>query len=136
MLLNFLDQYYKESDKFLEKIIKGKETWDSHMSPESKRQLMKWHTTSSLVRDKANHTISTNKVIPTVSWGRHGVLLIEFMQKETTVISAAYCSTLTKLRRTIQNKRHGLLTAAVLLLHDNATPHSAIRTQNLIRSFG
>ncbi|GFX59316.1 histone-lysine N-methyltransferase SETMAR [Trichonephila clavipes] len=39
-------------------------------------------------------------------------------------------------RRAIQNKRHGLLTSGVLLLHDNARPHSAINTQNLIRSFG
>ena len=64
------------------------------------------------------------------------VLLVEFMQQGTTINAAAYCATLTKLRRAIQNKRRGLLTSGVLLLHDNARPHSAIQTQNLIRSFG
>ncbi|GFW45136.1 histone-lysine N-methyltransferase SETMAR [Trichonephila clavipes] len=57
------------------------------------------------------------------------------MQQGTTINAAAYCTTLTKLRRAIQNKRRGLLTSGVLLLHDNARPHSAINTQNLIRSF-
>ena len=58
------------------------------------------------------------------------------MQQGTTINAAAYCSTLTKLRRAIKNKRRGLLTSGVLLLHDNARPHSALQTQNLIRSFG
>ncbi|GFU37368.1 histone-lysine N-methyltransferase SETMAR [Trichonephila clavipes] len=58
------------------------------------------------------------------------------MQQGTTINAAAYCATLTKLRRAIQNKRRGLLTSVVLLLHDNARPHSAINTKNLIRSFG
>ncbi|GFX12531.1 histone-lysine N-methyltransferase SETMAR [Trichonephila clavipes] len=74
--------------------------------------------------------------MPTVFWDRHGVLLVEFMQQGTTINAAAYCATLTKLRRAIQNKRCGLLTSGVLLLQDNARPHSAINTQNLIRSFG
>ncbi|GFY08860.1 histone-lysine N-methyltransferase SETMAR [Trichonephila clavipes] len=44
-----------------------------------------------------------------------------------------------KAKRTIstrKNKRRGLLTSGVLLLHDNTRPHSAINTQNMIRSFG
>ncbi|GFT74685.1 uncharacterized protein TNCV_562401 [Trichonephila clavipes] len=58
------------------------------------------------------------------------------MQQGTTINAAAYCATLTKLRHAIQNKRRGLLTSGILLLLDNARPHSAINTQNLIRSFG
>ncbi|GFX42538.1 mariner Mos1 transposase [Trichonephila clavipes] len=71
-----------------------------------------------------------------VFWDRHEVLLVEFMQQGTTINAATYCATLTKLRRAIQNKQCGLLTSRVLLLHDNARLHSAINTQNLIRSFG
>ncbi|GFW36389.1 histone-lysine N-methyltransferase SETMAR [Trichonephila clavipes] len=97
---------------------------------------MAWRHTNSPVRVKAKRTISTRKVMATVFWDRHGVLLVEFMQQGTTINAAAYCATLTKLRRAIQNKRRGLLTSGVLLLHDNARPHSAINTKNLIRSFG
>ncbi|GFX99361.1 mariner Mos1 transposase [Trichonephila clavipes] len=97
---------------------------------------MEWRHTNSPVRVKAKWTISTRKVKATVFWDRHGVLLVEFMQQGTTINEATYCATLTKLRRAIQNKRRGLLTFGVLLLHDNARLHSAINTQNLIRSFG
>ena len=69
-------------------------------------------------------------------FGDWDVLLVEFTQLGTTINAAAYCATLTKLRRSIHNKRLGLMTAGVLLLHDNARPHPAIRTQNLIRFFG
>ncbi|GFW83103.1 histone-lysine N-methyltransferase SETMAR [Trichonephila clavipes] len=133
---DFLDRYHKEGDQFLERIVTGDETWVSHINPESKRQSMEWRHTNSPVRVKAKRTISTRKVMATVFWVRHGVLLVEFMQQGTTINAAAYFATLTKLRRAIQNKRRGLLTYGVLLLHDNPRPHSAINTQNLIRSFG
>ncbi|GFT37733.1 histone-lysine N-methyltransferase SETMAR [Trichonephila clavipes] len=134
--LDFLDRYHKEGDQFLERIVTGDETWVSHITPESKRQSMEWRHTNSPVRVKAKRTISTRKVMATVFWDRHGVLLVEFMQQGTTINAAAYYTTPTKLRRAIQNKRRGLLTSGVLLLHGNAIPHSAINTQNLIRSFG
>ncbi|GFX92222.1 histone-lysine N-methyltransferase SETMAR [Trichonephila clavipes] len=134
--LDFLDRYHKEGDQFLERIVTGDETWVSHITPESKRQSMEWCHRNSPVRVKTKRTISTRKVMATVFWDRHGVLLVEFMQQGTTINAAAYCATLTKLRRAIQNKRRGLLTSGVLLLQDNARPHSAINTQNLIRSFG
>jgi len=41
---------------------------------------------------------------------------------------------LKQLRRAIQNKRRWLLSATILLLHDNARPHSAAQTQDLIIS--
>ncbi|KAJ4429305.1 hypothetical protein ANN_26309 [Periplaneta americana] len=44
--------------------------------------------------------------------------------------------TLRKLRRAIQNKRRGMLTAGVVLLHDNARPHTARRTTAVLTEFG
>jgi hypothetical protein len=65
-----------------------------------------------------------------VFWDRQGVLLVEFLPKSTTI------NALTKLRRAIQNKRRGMFTHGVVLLHDNARPHTAAQTQALIMSFG
>ncbi|KAL4143874.1 hypothetical protein QTP88_006129 [Uroleucon formosanum] len=53
-----------------------------------------------------------------------------------TINAAKYCETLKKLRRAIQNKRRGLFTSGVCLLHDNARPHTANVTKQLLDSFG
>jgi hypothetical protein len=45
-------------------------------------------------------------------------------------------ATLKKLRLAIQNKRHGMLSRDVVMLHDNARPHTATATQDLIAAFG
>jgi hypothetical protein len=39
-----------------------------------------------------------------------------------------------KLRRIIQNKRHGMLTSSVVILNDNACPHTAAHTQALFEN--
>jgi hypothetical protein len=41
-----------------------------------------------------------------------------------------------KLRRVIQNKRRGMLSRGVVTLPDNARPHTAVATQDLIATFG
>jgi transposase len=73
----------------------------------------------------------------TVFWGRKGVLKVEFMQQRTTLTSQVYCENLKQLRKVIQNKRRGMLTCSVLvvLLHDNARPHTAARTPALLELF-
>jgi hypothetical protein len=65
-------------------------------------------------------------MMATVLWDRKGVLLIEFMEPGTTITSGTYCETLKKLCRAIENKRRGMLTSGVVLLHDNARPHTAL----------
>jgi hypothetical protein len=75
------------------------------------------------------------KMLATVFWDRKGNLLMEFMAPGTTIMSEVYCDTLSKLQRSIQNKRRGMLTKGVVLLHDNARPHTVARTAALIKSF-
>ena len=46
-----------------------------------------------------------------------------------------YCETLQKLRRAIQNKRHGMVSDGVILLHDNARPLTARRSTHFLQQF-
>jgi len=51
-------------------------------------------------------------------------------------IAGVCCDTLQKLRCLIQNKRRGILSWGVAIIHDNTRPHTAAATQNLITKFG
>ena len=70
-----------------------------------------------------------------VFWDRKGILLAEFMASGTTITSEVYCETLNELWRSIQNERRRILTKCVFLLHHNARPHTAARTNVLFRLF-
>ncbi|GFU89680.1 histone-lysine N-methyltransferase SETMAR [Trichonephila clavipes] len=134
--LSFLERCSNEGDDFLSHIVTGDETWVAYVTPESKQQSMEWRHSSSPRKVKFKQTISAQKIMCTVFWDRKGVLLVDFLTRGDMINAAAYCSTLQKLRRTIQNKRRGMLSACVVLLHDNTRPHTANRTQDLITSFG
>ena len=67
-----------------------------------------------------------------VFWDLQGVLLVDFMPRNTTINADAYCSTLRHLRKVIQNRRRGKLSRGIVLIHDNACPHSARQTQALL----
>lgn len=54
-----------------------------------------------------------------------GPLLIEYAEPGQNINANRYCATLQRLRTAIKNKRRGLLTRGVILLHDNARPHTA-----------
>jgi histone-lysine N-methyltransferase SETMAR len=57
------------------------------------------------------------------------------MEKGTTINAASYCATLERLKTAIKRKRPGLLTKGVSILHDNARPHVATATQELLQRF-
>jgi acyl-CoA thioesterase len=51
------------------------------------------HTHSPNKPKKFKHTLSARKLMATVFWDRKGVLMVEFMQEGTTVMSEVYCET-------------------------------------------
>ena len=132
--LTFVTRYSEQGDGFLSQIVTGDQTWVSHLTPESKQQSMEWRHTSSPKKRKFKQTVSTSKIMCTVFWDRQAVLLVEFLPQGATLNSATSCETMKKLRLpAIQSKR---LTRRLVLLRDNAWPHTAARTQALITSFG
>ncbi|KAJ4443928.1 hypothetical protein ANN_05717 [Periplaneta americana] len=110
--------------------------------PQTSRSLLHEIVTKHLLfkkvgaRTKFKQTLSVRKVMWTVFWDRKGILLIDFLPRGETVNADRYCETLRKLLSAIQNKRRGMLTAGVVLLHDNARPHTARRTAAVLTEFG
>jgi hypothetical protein len=96
---------------------------------ETKEQSKQWMNTHSPNKlKKFKQTLSARKLMATVFCDRKGVLMVEVMQQGTTETSEVYCEILNKLHRTIQNKRHGMLTSGVVLIHDNVCLHTAACT--------
>ncbi|XP_011049295.1 PREDICTED: histone-lysine N-methyltransferase SETMAR-like [Acromyrmex echinatior] len=115
--------------------VTGDETWVAHYTPENKRQSMQWKHTYSPTAKKFKVVKSVKKIMVSLFWDQKGILLIDFLPQGATINAERYCETLKKLRRAIQNKRRGMLTAGVSLLHDNARPHVAASTTALLNQF-
>ena len=79
---------------------------------------------------------SNLKVMVTVFWDNVDVILVDFMSKEATISSDVYIDTLKKLKARIQRARPALEMSKVLLQHDNARPHTSLKTLEVISSFG
>ena len=65
-----------------------------------------------------------------------GVILVDFMSKGATINSEVYIDTLKKLKARIRRVRPALKMSKVLLQHDNARPHTSLKTREVISSFG
>jgi hypothetical protein len=101
----------------------GDETWVSIVNVETKVKSKQWmHTHSPNKSKKFKQTLSVGKLMATASSDRKGVLMVEFMQQETTIMSQMYYRTL---------KRRGMLISGVVLLHDNERPQTAAGTPAL-----
>ncbi len=67
-------------------------------------------------------------------WDRKGMLLVDLLSCGDTINPETYCETLKNCA--IKNKRCSMLSKGIVLLDDNAHPHKANQTQDLIASFG
>ena len=107
-----------------------------HFEPESKRVSMEWRHSTSPRSKKFKSQQSAGKVIVTVFWDSGGVILVDFMSKGATINSDVYIDTLKKLKARIRRVRPALEMSKVLLQHDNAKPHTILKTREVISSFG
>lgn len=128
--LMFLVLYSNERYSFLSHIITGDETRVCYASAEIKWQSVEWHHPHS-----PTTPIKFRQVWPPEPFSGidEVVLLIDFVSRGDTINANSYCETLKKLRRAIQNRRRGLLPKGIIL-HDNARPHTAVITQQLLRN--
>jgi hypothetical protein len=69
-------------------------------------------------------------------FGTENLLLVAVLPQDSTISAGVCCDTLKKLHHVIQNKRFGMLSWGVVMLHDNARLHTAAATQDLIVTFG
>jgi [histone H3]-lysine36 N-dimethyltransferase SETMAR len=130
-----LTRLHADGDEFLGRIVTGDETWLHHFDPETKRQSLEWHHTTSPRTKKFKVVASAGKVMATVFWDMHGVILVDIMPTGATINSESYVRTLQKLQKRLRRIRPTMAMQDVLLQHDNARPHSSLRTMEAITKF-
>jgi len=128
-----LQRYRHEGDDFLHRIVTGDESWFHHFEPETKQQSMEWRHLHSPSKKKANTVPSAAKVMGTVFWDAEGLILAEFLEPGQTITAVRYVQTLHKLRRALRDERPG---RNIIILHDNARPHTARLTSEAIAKMG
>ena len=72
----------------------------------------------------------------TVIWDIDGVILVDMMASGETINSDAYSKTLQKLKQRYRRVRPNRNPGGMLIQHDNARPHTSLRTQEAITKFG
>jgi hypothetical protein len=92
--LMLLQRYEENGKAFLSRIVIGNETWVFHYTPKSKAESMTWKRPQSPVNKKFKTVQSPGKVMATVFWDDHGVLLVDFTPPGSTINAAAYQETL------------------------------------------
>lgn len=130
---SILSAYADDWDSFVYRLVTGDETWVSYETPETRTSAAEWRPRGSRPPERPKIPENRKKIMVTVFWDCVGILLIKVMAKGTTINSERYCEVLEELYHAIREKRSGRLVRKVLLLHDNAKPHTAKKTVEKIK---
>ena len=112
------------------KIVTGDEKWVYYDNPSNKKQ---WLSPSQSASASPKPDIHRKKVMLSVWWDMKGIIYYELLEPKQTINDVRYSQQLRRLNEKILEKRsgpgHG--NRKVILLHDNARPHDAMRTRKL-----
>ena len=128
-----LEYFSRERDYDLQRVVTGDESWLRHYDPPTKLESRQWKRASSPTPTQERPRHSPGKILMSVFWDCEGMLLVDFLEDKQTITGDYYSHLMYRLRQAIREKRRGLLTKGVLLLHDNAAPHKARVSQAAIR---
>jgi histone-lysine N-methyltransferase SETMAR len=131
-----LDRIRADTNNFYSRCVTGDETWLYHFDPESKQESMQWKHAQSPTPTKFRTQASAGKVMATIFWDAQGVIHMDYLPHKTTITGQYYADLLLRLRHSIKEKRRGMLSRGVLLLHDNAPVHAAKIAQVALNEAG
>lgn len=120
------------NDRFLHRIVTGDEKWCLYAKMKPKAD---WVPRGSAAKPRIKEDLHPKKVMLCVWWDWEGPLHWELLEDKQTVTSDLYIAQLHRVRQALQQKR-GHRQDQVILLHDNARPHSAKNTKWAIEAFG
>ena len=125
---------YKKKD-FLWKIVTGDEKWVYLSNPHKKKQ---WLSPGQKAIPTPKREPDCDKLMLCVWWDMKGIIHYELLEDGQKVNRFVYSEQLRRLNQKIIENRpwNGNGNRKVLLLHDNAKPHTAILTRDTIFELG
>ncbi|GBP91872.1 Protein bric-a-brac 1 [Eumeta japonica] len=123
-------------DEICDRIVTVDETWVRQYDPESKQESMQWTKKGERPPKKFKVLKSASKLMATIFWDSEGVLLIDYLPKETTMNGQYYANLLAQARKAVVQKRRGKLSRGVLFLQDNASVHTARASRQALKDTG
>ena len=96
--------FQRNSKEFLRRYVTVNETWIHYYTPETKYQSKMWTWPGESARKKEKTVPSAGKVMVTIFWDSHGIILIDYLQKEKTITGEYYASLLDRFDAILKEK--------------------------------
>lgn len=137
-------QLVKDDPTLLQRVVTCDESWVSVFELETKQNSTEWHPRGTRVNRprKAMKQRSEKKAMLTAFFDRQGIIHTEFKDPGVNVTKEAYCATLRRMKESLRRKWPNLWARdnqgkkSFLLHQDNASPHTADLTMELLTSSG
>jgi hypothetical protein len=96
-----LKHYEEHGEAFLSRIVTGNDTWIFHYTSERKAESVTWKHPHFPIKKKFKTVQPPGKMMASVFWDVHGVLLVDFTPPGSTINAAAYHEALKSLKEAI-----------------------------------
>ncbi|XP_015783813.1 histone-lysine N-methyltransferase SETMAR-like [Tetranychus urticae] len=132
----FLSTYNRQPNAFLACIFTCDETWLSIYETLSRTESMKWVTSREQLSKKPTSQRNDAKVMANVFWDSREIIKIFWMPPGQTVNGEVYRNQLREIAPLVGPRRPPNVRRKPLFLHNNARPHVAEETMQLIQELG
>lgn len=121
-------EQYRRGDLKLDDILTGDEKWILYTNVIRRGE---WVNKGETPRAIARPGLHPKKIMLSVWWDSEGIVHWELLPDGDTITATVYCEQLDRVAEALREIRPNR--KRTILLHDNATPHTAIRTKNKLR---
>ena len=111
--------------ELLPRLVIIDKTWIQDYITESRKGSKQWVKLGETAPKRPKTQQSARKVMASVFWDAHGVILINYLGKERTTTRAYYAALLDRLVNKIRKKRTHLMRKKILFHDDNAPSHTS-----------
>lgn len=122
--------------RYRNRIITVDETWVSYKPDAGLHATAEWRYPDEPRPERSSTKLTSLKVMATIFWDIHGILLIDYLPKGSKFTSEYYCSLLDKLEVELRSNRRSYSRVGYWLLQDNAKVHTAKLSMEKIKEIG